>query len=241
MTRPWTVLAKAATDEGALELRQRGDNDFLIVIDGRVLMNSHSRSSEEELSRLGLAHVLQGKRSTSGGPRVLLAGLGMGFTLRAALDVLPPDSQVVVCEINRIVVDWCRGPLAGAIRHALDDPRVHVELADVAARIRDAAPGKLDAILLDLYEGPNAASQRRDDPFYGPQGLARSHRALRPGGVLGVWSEDPDAPFAKRFIAAGFDVKTHSIGRGGRKHVVYLGTRSSVVAAGDSTKPKRQR
>jgi spermidine synthase len=225
MTRPWTVLAKADTSEGVLELRQRGDADFLIVIDGRVLMNSYSRSSEEELARLGLAQLRDANLTS---PRVLLAGLGMGFTLRAALDVLPPTARIVVCEINGVVVEWCRGPLAQATRNALDDPRVTLELADVAVRIASTAPGQLDAILLDLYEGPNAASQGRDDPFYGPAALARAHRALAPGGVLAVWSEDADAPFAKRFTAAGFAVQTHSIGAGGRRHVVYLGRRATA-------------
>jgi len=220
MTRPWRVLDKVQTADGLLELRQRGDDDFLIVIDGRVLMNSYSRTSEEELARLGLLHL---RNQTTAA--VLLAGLGMGFTLRAALEELPAAARVVVCEINRVVVDWCRGPLAAATRNALADPRVELRLQDVAPVIGSAAPGHFDAILLDLYEGPNAASQRRDDPFYGPAALARSHRAVRTGGVLAVWSEDADAPFAKRFAAAGFDVETHLIGKGGRKHVVYVGRR----------------
>lgn len=219
VTRPWTVLAKANTDEGVLELRQRGDADFLIVIDGRVLMNSYSRTSEEQLSTIGLAG-LQKPRA-----RVLLAGLGMGFTLRAALDVLPADARVVVCELNPVVVEWCRGPLAAATDNAVDDPRVELVVEDVARRIAASAKTPFDAILLDLYEGPNAASQRRDDPFYGPAALARSRAALVRDGVLGVWSEDPDAAFAKRFASAGFDVKTHAIGKGGRKHIVYVGRR----------------
>jgi spermidine synthase len=222
MTRPWKVLSSIADDQGVIELRQRGD-DFLIVIDGRVLMNSFSRSSEEELARIGLADT---RRAAA--PRVMVAGLGMGFTLRAALDVLPPKATVVVCELNKQVVEWCRGPLAESTRGAVDDPRVELHIEDVATRIATSQSGWFDAILLDLYEGPNAASQNRDDPFYGPAALARARLALRPGGVLGVWSEDPDAPFAKRFTAAGFDVKTHAIGRGGRKHIVYLGTRAEA-------------
>lgn len=220
MTRPWKVLAKVDTDEGALELRQRGDTDFLIVIGGRVLMNSYSRSSEEELARLGCAHL-----RTHKAPRVLLAGLGMGFTLRAALDVLPPTATVTVCEINQVVVDWCRGPLAAVTRNALADPRVELRLEDVAKVIATARPGSLDATVLDLYEGPNAASQRRDDPFYSARALAQQHAALAAGGALAVWSEDADAPYAKRLASAGFAVKVHSIGSGGRRHVVYVGAR----------------
>lgn len=217
MTRPWTVLAKADTPEGALELRQRGDADFLIVIGGRVLMNSYSRSSEEEQARLGCAHLASAKS-----PRVLVAGLGMGFTLRAALDILPPSARVTVCEINKIVVEWCRGPLAAATRNALGDPRVDLQLADVAKTIAAAKPGSYDALVLDLYEGPNAGSQRRDDPFYSARAIDEQRRALGPGGMLAVWSEDADAPYAKRLQAGGFDVKTHSIGSGGRRHIVYL-------------------
>jgi spermidine synthase len=200
-----------------LELRQRG-NDFLIVIAGRVLMNSYARRSEEELARLALASVRGRPR-----PRVLIGGLGMGFTLRAALDVLPADASVLVAELNPIVLAWCRGPLAPATRDAASDPRVQVEIGDVAAVIAGAPPGRFDAIVLDLYEGPNAASQRRDDPFYGEAALERTRRALAPGSPLAVWSEDADAPFARRLAAAGFEVTTHAIGSGGRRHVVYLG------------------
>jgi spermidine synthase len=102
---------------------------------------------------------------------------------------------------------------------------VTVKLEDVAKVIAAAPAARYDAILLDLYEGPNAASQRSDDPFYGPAALARAQKALRRSGILAVWSEDADAPFEKRFVAAGFDVKMHSIGQGGRRHVVYLGRR----------------
>ena len=216
MALSWQTLATAQTDEGTLELRRRGD-DWLMTIAGRVLMNSFSRSSEEELARLAIA--------TLGRPaqRVLVSGLGMGFTLRALLDAVPRTAQVSVAEINPIVVEWCRGPLGPATDHAIADPRVTAVVRDVAQVI--AAARGLDLILLDLYEGPNNASQAANDPFYGAAALARAHAALAPGGVLGVWSEDADAPFAKRFAAAHFTVTKHSIGRGGRRHIVYLGRR----------------
>ena len=215
--KPWTTLATSQTDEGVLELRQRGDSDYLIVIGGRVLMNSHARKSEEALATLGLANV--------DAKRILVAGLGMGYTLRAALDALPASTEVVVCELDPTIVEWCKGPLAAATNNALSDPRVKLEITDVAARIAHSK-NTFDAILLDLYEGPNAASQRKDDPFYSAHALVRTRAALRPGGVLAVWSEDSDAPFAKRFVTAGFVVKPHSIGAGGRKHVVYVGRRT---------------
>jgi spermidine synthase len=217
LAKPWRSLATVATDEGALELRQRGDSEFLIVIGGRVLMTSSSRRSEEALATLALAGLA---------PRsILVGGLGMGFTLRAALDALPAGAKVVVAELNADVLAWCRGPLAAATGGAVLDPRVRVELDDVARVIRAAPAASYGAILLDLYEGPHAATQRADDPFYGVAALARSRAALAPGGVLAVWSEDADEPFARRFAAAGFTVATHRVGGGGRRHVVYLGRR----------------
>lgn len=220
VARPWKTLASVDLIDGVMELRQRGDSDFLIMIDGRVLMNSFSRSSEEALSRLGLAHL-----AGATAPRVLVGGLGMGFTLRAALDVLPPAAEVVVAELNENVLAWCRGPLGPATGDAVSDPRVTVELVDVAELIARAPAGRFDAILLDLYEGPNDASQGRNDPFYSVAALARQRAALAAGGVLAVWSEDADAPYEKRFKAGGFEVTKHAIGTGGRKHIVYLGRR----------------
>lgn len=218
--KAWKTLATSTTDEGLLELRQRGDgDDYLIVIGGRVLMNSQARKSEEALATLGIGAC------SSPPKRVLVAGLGMGYTLRAALDALPSDAEIVVCEIDRQIVDWCKGPLAASTNNALGDPRVKLEVTDVAARIAHSK-NTFDAILLDLYEGPNAASQRKDDPFYSAHALVRTRAALRPGGILAVWSEDADAPFAKRLVTAGFVVKAHSIGAGGRKHVVYVGRRT---------------
>lgn len=218
MALPWQTLATVSTADGKLELRRRG-NDWLMTIDGRVLMNSFSRSSEEELARLAVAQLGTPPR------RVLVSGLGMGFTLRAVLDSVPADAKVVVAELNPVVVEWCRGPLGPATDDALADPRVRVEVGDVAGVIADAAAGGFDLILLDLYEGPNSSTQYANDPFYGTAALARAHRALAPRGVLGVWSEDADAQFEHRFSAARFSVTKHSIGRGGRRHIVYLGVR----------------
>jgi spermidine synthase len=226
MTRPWQTIASVATAEGALELRRRGDEgkaaDWLIVVAGRVLMTSSARRSEEELARLAIAALPE---ASARKPRVLVGGLGMGFTLRAALDALPASARVTVAELNPDVVAWCRGPLAAATDAALSDPRVEVVVGDVARVIAGAGSGAFDAIVLDLYEGPNAATQDASDPFYGQAALARSRAALVRGGVLAVWSEDPDAAFERRFAGAGFEVTTHRSGKGGRTHVVYLGVR----------------
>jgi spermidine synthase len=148
----------------------------------------------------------------------------MGFTLRAALDALPPAARVIVAELTPAVVDWCRGPLAPLTNGALADERVSVEVADVAKVIAAAPPGSYDAILLDLYDGPYATRRQPRDPLYGPDALGRTHAALARGGVFAVWSEELDAPFARRLSAAGFAVEELRVGRGGRSHVVYLGT-----------------
>jgi spermidine synthase len=215
----WETLATVQTDEGPLELRRRKD-DWLMMIAGRVLMNSFSRRSEEDLARLALEKL--GDRPAR---RALVSGLGMGFTLRALLDRVPETTQVTVAELNPVVVEWCRGPLGAATDEAIRDPRVRVNVGDVADVIANASPEAFDLILLDLYEGPNTSTQQPDDPFYGDAALGRAYRALAPRGVLGVWSEDADAPFARRFAAARFSVTKHSIGSGGRRHIVYLGHR----------------
>jgi len=216
--QPWKTLATVATPEGALELRRRGNGVFLIVIAGRVLMTSNDRRSEQALATLACRAIAAPR------PRVLIGGLGMGYTVRAALDALPAGAELVVAELTPEVEAWCRGPLAELTGGALDDPRVAVVIGDVAQVIGDAPAGHYHAILLDLYEGPHAATQRRDDPFYGRAALARSRAALAAGGVLAVWSEEPDAGFANRLTAAGFDVATHRLGAP-RSHVVYVARR----------------
>jgi spermidine synthase len=218
--KPWQTIARAATADGDLELRRRGD-DFLLTIGGRVLMTSAARRSEEDLAHLACAGLAQARA-----PQVLIGGLGMGFTLRAALEALPAAARIVVAELNPDVAAWCRapGPLAPLSRDALDDPRVALHLGDVARLIRGSPRGSFDAIVLDLYEGPNAATQRPGDPFYGLAALAATRAALRTPGVFAVWSEDPDAAFEERLGRAGFRATSHRKGRGGRTHIIYLAT-----------------
>jgi spermidine synthase len=221
---PWKTLATVATKEGSLQLRQRAEREFLIVIDGRVLMTSADRRSEQGVATLACEGL------TARAPRVLIGGLGMAYTVRAALDALPATAEVVVAELTPAVDAWCRGPLAPLTDAAVLDPRVRVVIGDVARVIGDAPAAHYDAIILDLYEGPHAATQRADDPFYGRAALRRSHAALAPGGALAIWSEEADEPFARRFSAAGFDVATHKIGKT-RTHVVYVGRKPAARAA----------
>ncbi len=221
MAKPWRIVDSVDTDEGLLELRQRGETDFLITIADRVLMNSLANRSEVVLSELACA-LLTGRKK----PRVLIGGLGMAYTLRAALDSLPVDAEVTVAELNPLVVDWCRGPLAALTKNAVGDPRVTVRISDVADLILAAATHgggyRYDAIILDLYEGPCESGRERGEYLYGDAALALSAAALLPGGVFAVWSEDPDAAFEHRLANAGFAVDKQRPGRGGRRHVVYI-------------------
>jgi spermidine synthase len=219
MARPWQIVDSVDTDEGTLELRQRGETDFLITIAGRVLMNSSANRSEIALSELACNSMDNRKR-----PRVLIGGLGMGYTLKAAIDNLPGDARLVVAELNPAVVKWCRGPIAHLTGRAADDPRVKVEIADVASVIKKAATkgedARFDAIILDLYEGPFEAARDRGEYLYGNAALKLSGRALLPGGVFAVWSEDPDRAFERRLADNGFSFKRQRPRRGG--HVVYI-------------------
>jgi spermidine synthase len=227
MAKPWRVVDSIDTDEGLLDLRQRGERDYLITIDQRVLMNSSANVSEIVLSQLACA-ALKNKRNV----RVLVGGLGMGFTLKAALDNLPADAEVMVAELNPIMVKWCQGPMAHLTDGAVDDPRVTVVIENVAEVIRQAAmkgrekkkgkENRFDIIILDLYEGPYKGDQGRGEYLYGDMALELSRTALRKGGVFAVWAEDPDKAFVKRLQAAGFSVDQQRPGRGGRRHVVYI-------------------
>jgi spermidine synthase len=226
MAQPWRIVDSIDTDEGLLDLRQRGETDFLITIDSRVLMNSLANMSERVLAELACQSLQNTKN-----PRVLVGGLGMGFTLKAALDNLPAAAEVVVAELNPIIVKWCRGPIAHLTGRAVDDPRVKIVIDDVASVIRSAAmkgrKNRFDAIILDLYEGPYEGDQGRGEYLFGARALELSSSALTAGGVFAVWSEDPDKTFEKRLQAAGFSVNRQRPGRGGRSHVVYIAGKRS--------------
>lgn len=225
LARPWHTLASETTSDGLLELRQRDEREFLITHDGRVLMTSRAHRSEAALAEIALERL-----AARPAPRVLVGGLGMAFTLRAALDALPSDAEVTVSELHACVVDWCRGPLAALTAAAVADPRVTIELGDVARRIVGVCG--YDAILLDLFVGPRGPAGA--DPLWGDAALGRTREALAPGGVFGVWSEAPDPAFEKRLRRAGFEVAHARPGRGGLRHVVYAAVRAPDTRAGRS-------
>lgn len=220
MAQPWQTIDKIEKEDTVLELRKRGDRDFLLLVNGRVLMNSGANRSEVTLGEHA-CRLVAGRDL----PRVLIGGLGMGFTLRAALDALPGSAQVIVAELNPVIVDWCCGPLADLTQSAVKDPRVTVETDDVAAVIIDASlksAKRYDAIIIDLYAGPGADTEPHYDPFYGGLALSTTADALSAGGVFAVWGENPDTAFEKRLAAAGFTFERLRPGRGGLRHVVYV-------------------
>jgi spermidine synthase len=218
--KPWENLASAVTPDGTrLELR-RHDRDYVIRAEGYDLMVSRAHGSEEAMVGLALPEP-------PADARVLVGGLGMGYTLGAVLAVLPPAGSVVVAELIPEVVEWNRtwlGPLAG---NPLDDPRTEVVVGDVAEVIR-ANAGRFDAILLDVDNGPGALTQRGNGWLYTRAGLAATYEALRPGGAYALWSVGHDAKFEGHLRTAGFMPSTHPVaahGSRGRRHVVFLGRR----------------
>ncbi len=218
MPRPFVLLESVDTPEGLLELRRRGDRDFMISIGGRVLMTSNLHESELAVAELGCAPI-----RARAAPRVLIGGLGLGFTLRAALDVLPKTARVTVAELNEAVVRWCRGPAAALTGGAVSDPRVEVAIGDVADAIRAAAKGpRLDAIVLDLYVGPDDARGGDAHPLYGRAILRSAFDALTAGGVYAVWSEEKSASFERRLRVSGFAVELVRPRGGGPRHAVYI-------------------
>ncbi len=229
MPRPWTVLDAVSTPEGALELRRRGESDFMISVGGRVLMTSMITRSELALAEVGVEAMAE-----HDAPRILIGGLGLGFTLRAALDALPGKARIVVAELNERVVDWCRGPAAQATQGAALDKRVRIVVGDVTQEIRrvalDPSLPRYDAILWDLYVGPADSRHAARDPLYGLTSMQNNFRALSHGGVFGVWCETPTPSFERRLEKAGFSTRLVRTKGGGLHHAVYLATRGSVPA-----------
>ncbi|WP_188906894.1 spermidine synthase [Aureimonas endophytica] len=221
---PWVPLGTAPVPGGGeLRLMRRGP-EYSIMIGGTELMNSRLSGSEEALATLAAERI--GPRTAA---RVLIGGLGMGFTLRAALASLPPKASITVSELVPGVVEWAKGPMADLFGEALSDPRVAIAVEDVAEMI-GRARGAYDAILLDVDNGPGGLTRSGNDRLYGSAGLAISLRALTPGGILGVWSQGPDPAFTLRLGRAGFKVEELRVkaGRGrGTKHVLWFATKAA--------------
>lgn len=219
---PLELLGETQTADGAdLKLARRG-NEYIILANGKSLMSSRMHGSEEALAHFGCL-----KARTLEHPCVLIGGLGMGFTLRATLDLLPPGAEVLVAELVLAVVEWNRGPLGPLAEHPLKDRRVKIDARDVTVVLRSAT-ARFDAILLDVDNGPAAFTTETNVGVYNDSGLTAARTALKPGGVLAVWSARDDRKFEQRLRYNGFKVEVqHVRGRlkkGGPRHVIFLGT-----------------
>jgi spermidine synthase len=218
---PWELIGEARTPEGShITLTRRGD-EYMILADGKDLMSSRMRGSEEELARIGCEKARSVENAC-----VLVGGLGMGFTLRATLDVMPADATVVIAELMPAVVEWNRGPLAHHASHPLADRRTLVELGDVSVTLRRGRD-RFDAILLDVDNGPVAFTQASNAGLYDDAGLSMIREALKPGGVLAVWSAWDDRKFEHRLRYHGFAIETHHVRarlrQGGPVHTIFVG------------------
>jgi len=219
--KPTELLGETRTPDGAEMALTRRDSEYVILASGRSLMSSRMHGSEEALATFGCRRA-----RTLKAPCVLVGGLGMGFTLRAALDLLPPEATVVVAELVSGVVEWNRGPLGPLAGHPLRDARVTVDVGDVADSMR-ANPGRFDAILLDVDNGPSAFTAADNAGLYSDRGLEAARTALTIGGVLAVWSAWDDRKFEQRLRHGGFRVEVERVrGRlkkGGPRHTIFLG------------------
>ena len=221
---PWLQLDTARVPGADVQLRlmQRGA-EFSMRLGQNELMSSRLSGSEEALATLACRRI-----ETVKSPHLLIGGLGMGFTLRAALAVLGSDARIMVAELVPAVIAWARGPMADIFGDSLDDPRASIREADVVDVIR-SHDSAFDAILLDVDNGPEGLIRKANDALYDVKGLNAIRRALRPGGVLAVWSSGPNPLFSKRLGAAGFEVNEVAVRattkRRGARHVIWFATK----------------
>jgi spermidine synthase len=218
---PWEVLGEADAPDGTrLSLTRRG-HEYVILANGKSLMSNRMHGSEEALATFGLTSLPNPRE-----PRVLVGGLGMGYTLRATLDHLPTAASVDVAELLPAVVEWNRGPLGPLAAHPLADRRVRVVQGDVGATLR-ANRGAFDAVLLDVDNGPAAFTTEFNGSLYANSGVATARDALKPGGTLAVWSAWDDRKFEQRLRYAGFAVSVEHVRarlkQGGPYHTIFIG------------------
>ena len=214
------TIDSARIEGGSEFVLARHDQEWIVRVDGRVLMSSRMHDSEEALAEHSLERC-------SDAQAVLVGGLGLGFTLRAVLDRVEPDTRVVVAELVPQLVSWNRTHLAELHDHALDDPRCEVVVGDVYDTIK-RSPRAFDVILLDVDNGPVALSSAKNQRLYADYGVRACQQALRPGGVLAVWSSGPNARFERRLQAAGFEVEVLRVAarKGSRaRHVIFMAER----------------
>ena len=220
---PREVIGVAEVPGGPPLRLVRHGGDFIIMLDRNELMSSRMSGSEVALGTMALDRL-----ADPASARVLIGGYGMGFTLRAVLARVGPAARIVVGELVPGIIEWARGPLAALTDGCLDDPRVEVRIADIGQLIAEGA-GTYDAILLDVDNGPDGLTRPANDGLYTARGLAAARAALRPGGVLAVWSAGADAAFTRRLAKAGFTVdevrvRARSNGKG-PTHTIWFAVR----------------
>lgn len=224
--KPWELLGEANAPDGTLLALTRRDREYVILADGKSLMSSLMHGSEEALATIACDRAAQAPH-----PHALVGGLGMGFTLRATLDVLPPAADVVVAELLPAVVEWNRGPLGPLADHPLSDRRVTLVVGDVRATLDNSAD-QFDVILLDVDNGPDAFTATTNASLYSDSGIAAIRGALRSAGVVGVWSAREDRKFEQRLRYGGFDVEVARVrarlGKGGPRHTIFIGRKPDV-------------
>lgn len=231
--QPWEILGRAAAPDGTeLVLARRGD-EWVVRYGGRVLMSSRAHGSEDALAALALERAARRRA-------VLVGGLGLGYTLRAALDRVPPEARVEVAELVPEIVAWNRGPVAHLAGRPLDDPRVRVQARDVAEVVAEAR-GAFDAILLDVDNAPGSPVLRGNERLYGDPGVRACVRALAGGGVLAVWSAGPDDRYLARLQRAGLDARARAVpplgGAGSGRHVLFLAAKRAARSRGAAGRP----
>jgi spermidine synthase len=225
---PWLQIDSVRVPGADVELRlMRRGSDFSMMLGQNELMNSRLSGSEEALATLACRRIEAVKR-----PHLLVGGLGMGFTLRAALAVLGPEARITVAELVPAVITWARGPLAGIFGDSLNDPRANILSADVVEVIQ-SRPTAFDAILLDVDNGPEGLIRKANNALYSLKGLKAIRAALRPRGVLAVWSSGPNPAFTRRLRDAGFDANEVGVRattkRSGAHHVIWFAEKPDGV------------
>ena len=224
--KAWELLGEAQAPDGTDIRLTRRDDEYLILANGKPLMSSRLHGSEEALATLGCSRARALPE-----PRVLVGGLGMGFTLRAVLDVLPDRAIVTVAELVPEVIAWNRAPLAGLAAHPLKDRRVRIQTGDVGFVLR-AHPDGFDAVLLDVDNGPAAFTATTNAGLYDNSGVAAAFAALRPAGTLAVWSAWEDRKFEQRLRFHGFDVEVARVRarlkKGGPRHTIFVAHKNGV-------------
>jgi spermidine synthase len=219
---PWVTVDETRTADGTVLTLARRGTEWEVLFDGRVLMSNRAHGSEDDLARLAFAQAPHART-------VLIGGLGLGFSLRATLDLLGPRGKVLVAEQSPSVVDWNRAHVGDLAGRPLEDPRVTVRVGDVRARIAEARAA-YDLILLDVDNGPTELIHAANAGLYDANGIVACHRALREGGALGVWAAIPDERYLRRLQRSGFSTSAVRVaprpGAGGRKHVVFVAVKA---------------